>query len=936
MAFRVPTKRGSSSSRSSNFRGGGQSSVIRSSPTLSAHTKRRIRQPATSRGSLRPPSRRESWAPSSSHLVSERINPHPGGGQQRSPETAPEQDGDVDEREDDDSLNEVIMAVDLRDRGTIGCAYYVGREEKIYMMEDIRFGGTQFIETSDGFAPSYLVEVRPSSEFGYEAGLTKLASVRFVHDLAPHVAFITPGDAESLAENADGNTSRNTGRQGILLRLSGLVDLESRLTVGCAGAVLTYLQRRKAVVYLPGDRDADHVFRVCFIETFSLAGFMSIDAETLSALQIMHSQVHPQSHMQGPSTSGSKEGLSVYGLFHHFARTPQGKNLLRQYFLRPSVDINVINERLDTSSVFLRPENTRLLDSMTKSLGQIKNMRTVVIHLRKGISSGMGKGSGGIRSGVWSSLRSFAFHALQVDFPSSAEMHRTVVKPGIDEDLDHMKQTYDGLEDLLKKTSENIAETVPYQYGLDLNVIFFPQIGFLISMMIDPETGRSNYEGVDTGNGGWDRIFSTASRVYYKDFRMRELDETFGDIYAIICALADREIEIIYNLGQDVLQYEDLLAKASDVCGELDRSEVRSFWPDRIADETGSLLALAQGAATYKLARPRMTGENILHIKGGRHPLQELTVPSYVANDTFIHGGGGISSHVNESGNNERQTVVSPAAVHGTQDQASMLMMTGPNYSGKSVHLKHVALIVYMAHVGCFVPADAATVGLTDRILTRIATKETITRAQSAFMIDLQQVRKALSLATQRSLVVVDEFGKGTNSNGKPENDHPTTSHFLSLGIKRPKVLAATHFHEIFKNGFLQPRPSLAFGHMEVHIDTDAEAIEDQITYLYKCAAINGIDQAIVERADRLGLLSAKGEDLVAICAEISREEEEDLKLAVSPPIQAQMRCLAAQEAQRPRRKLRGCFWQKTFVSIAQMKLPQTRCKILGRFLKRS
>ncbi|KAL8961011.1 MAG: hypothetical protein Q9193_002376 [Seirophora villosa] len=516
----------------------------------------------------------------------------------------------------------------------------------------------------------------------------------------------------------------------------------------------------------------------------------------------MHSQVHPQSHNQGPSTSGSKEGLSVYGLFHHFARTPQGKNLLRQYFLRPSADIDVINERLDASSVFLRPDNTRLLDSMTKSLGQIKNMRTVVIHLRKGISNGMGKGSGGIRSGVWSSLRSFAFHALQVDFPSSAEMHRTVVKPGIDDDLDHMKQTYDGLEDLLKKTSENIAETVPYQYGLDLNVIFFPQIGFLISMVIDPETGRSNYEGDDTGNGGWDRIFSTASRVYYKDFRMRQLDETFGDIYAIICVLADREIEIIYNLGQDVLQYEALLAKASDVCGELD-----------------SLLALAQGAATYKLARPRMTGENILHIKGGRHPLQELTVPSYVANDTFIHGGGGISSHVNDSGNDERQTAVSPAAVHGAQDQASMLMMTGPNYSGKSVHLKHVALIVYMAHVGCFVPADAATIGLTDRILTRIATKETITRAQSAFMIDLQQVAKALSQATQRN-------GAGLACG--------LFEHFLSLGIERPKVLAATHFHEIFENGFLQPRPSLAFGHMEVHIDTGAEAIEDQITYLYK------------------------------------------------------------------------------------------------------
>lgn len=113
--------------------------------------------------------------------------------------------------------------------------------------------------------------------------------------------------------------------------------------------------------------------------------------------------------------------------------------------------------------------------------------------------------------------------------------HRTVVKPGVDENLDEMKHTYDGLEDLLKKTSESIAETVPSEYGLDLNVIFFPQIGFLISMKIDPHSSRPSYEGGDTGNGGWDRIFSTTSRVYYKDYRMRELDETFGDIYAIIC-----------------------------------------------------------------------------------------------------------------------------------------------------------------------------------------------------------------------------------------------------------------------------------------------------------------------------------------------------------------------------------------------------------------
>lgn len=102
-----------------------------------------------------------------------------------------------------------------------------------------------------------------------------------------------------------------------------------------------------------------------------------------------------------------------------------------------------------------------------------------------------------------------------------------------------MKRTYDGSEELLSKTSQSIAGTVPQQYSLDLNVIFFPQIGFLISMKRDPGTGGVNYEGPGTDNGRWDRIFSTGDRVYYKDFRMRELDGTLGDMYAMICGQYD-------------------------------------------------------------------------------------------------------------------------------------------------------------------------------------------------------------------------------------------------------------------------------------------------------------------------------------------------------------------------------------------------------------
>ena len=157
------------------------------------------------------------------------------------------------------------------------------------------------------------------------------------------------------------------------------------------------------------------------------------------------------------------------------------------------------------------------------------------------------------------------------------------------------------------------------------------------------------------------------------------------------------------------------------------------------------------------------------HIHSSRHPLQELTVPSYVPNDTFIVGGEGTSPPIQEQDEllDDPQRGFQRIAGSQGSDGPSMLMMTGPNYSGKSVCLKQIALIVYMAHVGCFVPAERAIIGLTDKILTRIATRETVSRCQSAFMIDLQQVALAMTLATHRSLVIIDEFGKGTDSSGK-------------------------------------------------------------------------------------------------------------------------------------------------------------------------
>jgi DNA mismatch repair protein MSH5 len=759
----------------------------------------------------------------------------------------------------------------------------------------------------------YLLDFRPSSEFGYDGARNKLVNLRIGQPDGPNVTFVVPGDIVTHDVEFTGAEAGFAGRQGQLLRLAGWINMESRLTVGCAGAVLSYLQRRRTTSYLPGDQAARSMFRVSTVEMFSLSGSMFVNADTLLSLQITSTESHPNAQNQGPasrgwSSGGAKEGLSVYGLFHHFAKTSQGRFLLRQYFLRPSFNPDVINERLDTITVLLRPDNAGVLDQIVSMLARVKNMRLSTANLRKGVSNSVTK-KRTVSTSVWPTIRDFVFYALRlfdlmnellgaeslairnkigakfdkqqlaaigtlitemIDFEASKDEGRTIVRPGVDAELDEIKRTYDGIEDLLHKVTDHIANIVPAELNAKINVIFFPQIGFLIASPVDGENGVGVFEGPE--NDPWEKMFVTEAAAYYKNSNMREMDEHFGDIYGRIC---DKEIEIVHELAERILEYDHLLNEVSDICGELD-----------------SLVALARGAQNHNLVRPRVTEENIIQIKSGRHPLQELTVPAFVANDTYLVGGDGNGEdHTYDAPHSQAQTTNASQRLEGP----SMLLMTGPNYSGKSIYLKQVAIIVYMAHIGSFVPAEAARIGLTDKILTRISTRESVSRIQSAFMIDLQQISIALSLTTRRSLVIIDEFGKGTESYDGAGLAAGVFEHLLQRGVDSPKVLGATHFHEIFESGFLKPRPGLAFAHMEVRMDTQASNAEDQITYLYNyrperstssfgtiCAAMNGIEGKIVERADQLLLLASRGADLVEVCAEMPDTESAELEDAVS------------------------------------------------------
>lgn len=312
---------------------------------------------------------------------------------------------------------------------------------------------------------------------------------------------------------------------------------------------------------------------------------------------------------------------------------------------------------------------------------------------------------------------------------------------------------------------------------------------------------------------------------------MREVDQQIGDVY---CNIVDAENSIIRMLEKNVLQSESAIISIVKIISSLD-----------------CLLALASAAQDFGFSRPQLFDENILIIEDGRHPLQEMCVSQFIPNDTAI------------SGSRER-----------------IKLITGPNFSGKSVYLKQVGIIIFLAHIGSYVPAKFAQVGTFDRIFTRISSRETVTVSQSSFFLDCRQMANMINNATEKSLLLVDEFGKGTNTLDGTAILASTLNEFLRR-LKPPVLLATTHcldqqFFEFLDTSINQYQAL----HMSIHVLSDnSEGREaEEIVYLYKLvegvasqsygryvAELAGVPPPLLERADQVTSAIRKGDPIETV-----------------------------------------------------------------------
>jgi len=302
----------------------------------------------------------------------------------------------------------------------------------------------------------------------------------------------------------------------------------------------------------------------------------------------------------------------------------------------------------------------------------------------------------------------------------------------------------------------------------------------------------------------------------------------------------------------ELKEYEEKILSAEDRIHQLEYDLFISL-RDRVAEQTQRLLhtaesmawldvlaALAELAAERGYCRPTLTDEPILHIVDGRHPVLDQTLPqgTFVPNDAHLG------------------------------PEAMFLLITGPNMGGKSCYIRQVALLTLMAQMGSFLPAREATVGLTDRIFTRVGASDELSRAQSTFMVEMTEAANILNNATPRSLVVLDEIGRGTSTYDGVSLAWGITEYLHDrIGCR---TLFATHYHELAE---LEERlPRLRNLNAKVHEDADG------IVFLHKMSPGSADKSYGIHVARRAGVPDAVLERARQVLAELEAMHE------ASPP----------------------------------------------------
>jgi DNA mismatch repair protein MutS len=524
--------------------------------------------------------------------------------------------------------------------------------------------------------------------------------------------------------------------------LDGFGCSDMAVAVGAAGAIVHYLRHQLR-------RRTSHIRS---LGVFLSDQYVALDVATQQNLELIHSR-------------GAGEDSSLLAALDRTV-TPMGGRLFRQWLLKPLRSQTEIRQRQEMIQQFL--DQPFLLSSVRETLGNIRDVERTVGRLSQL--------SGNARDIVALRLSLESLPELRIHL---AALARAVLAEGADLLVNRIAAGIRELPELVQLLADALVEEPPalikeggmfrdgYDSALDefrsasrsgkdwiaalqqreiertgiksLKVRFNSVFGYFI------EITNSNLGGVPAD---YTRKQTT---VGGERFVTPELKEVESKILGADERCKALEYDLFLRLRESLLEYLPQLQESARFISVLD-----------------VLASLAETARLFGYARPAVSEETRIWIRDGRHPVldQNVTEEKFVPNDCLLDGV-----------------------------ENRLLLITGPNMAGKSTFIRQVALIVLMAQIGSFVPAGAAEIGLVDRIFTRVGASDDLSRGQSTFMVEMNETANIVNNATERSLVILDEIGRGTSTFDGLSIAWSVAEYLHD--VLRSRTLFATHYHEM-------------------------------------------------------------------------------------------------------------------------------------------
>ncbi len=545
----------------------------------------------------------------------------------------------------------------------------------------------------------------------------------------------------------------------------GIHDLGAAIIA--AGAILHYLD-------ITQHTSIGHITSVKRIEEDS---YVRLDKFTVRNLELIE-----------PMTAEGKSLLSVLDR----TVSPMGARLMRRWILFPLKDPKAINRRLDVvEHFFCHPDQRDDIRAAIEHVGDLERLISKVavgrisprevVQLRNALSA-IAPIKDICENSVQDTLRSFGEQlnpcslirdriAREIVDDAPAAVNRgTVIRPGVDAELDELREiAYQGKDYLLRIQQREIAATgIP-----SLKIAFNNVFGYYIEVT---NTHR------DKVPPEWIRKQTLVNAERYITPELKEYEEKILGAQEKIAVI---ETRLFNELVGQLAEYIPAIQLDAALTGRLD-----------------CLLSFTRVAQEHKYARPVVDDSLTLEITEGRHPVIERQLPPgepYISNSVTLDNSS-----------------------------SQIMMITGPNMSGKSALLRQTALNVLMAQIGCFVAADSARIGVVDKVFTRVGASDNISLGESTFMVEMNEAASILNNMSERSLILFDELGRGTSTYDGISIAWSIVEYIHEHGCSHPKTLFATHYHELNEMETTFPRV--------VNYNVSVKEIDGKVVFLRKLA----------------------------------------------------------------------------------------------------